>query len=464
MREKQAFRDFVSTAIEDPGLLNFKVHTMKRRRTASPPPPFDSGAAASRPILVHIKQQHKDPSLHDESDEAKVVWSQFNIVKTIRECVQRYGEGTPVVSEGCLKTATQSDVTPTLRRIGTEEFGGPLPPFESLSFLQRKALYEFGAAKCLFYAGELEALHAAISEEDRAEIDALTNGGLRIHTAATPSEKSFVLYQLTTRRERAAIDKVSELFADGRRVVLLVYGAFHDFGPLAMAKNFELVEVGIPPIPARAPAPRLHERSAAFSRGASERASSPPIMTDEEFEKRRRFNKKYELRFDLLKQNPELKEELERNRELYNAEYDRRRAAGMKPWNAPAPTDRPTSPDEELPSEDNSYDDSDDDSDDDGHLGISRLQKAQTKADLAELGVPLASLKELDKDARRLAVRRVYMALARTHHPDKGGSEDVFKRIDAAKTRLIGGKRAKINKRSSPKAQRRSPRLKRAKK
>jgi hypothetical protein len=444
-----------------------KQKTMKRSRSKSPQTRASGAAASSQRVLVHIKQQHKDPSVHDESDKEQVLWSQYNIIKSIRESLQRYGKDTPVMSEGFNKTATQSDVTALLRRIGTEEFRGPLPPFESLTFMQRNALYEFGAAQCLFYAGEFEALHASISKEEDDEIRALTHGGLRVHTAKTPSEKSYVLYQLTTRREIAAINKVSALFADGNRVVLLVYGAFHEFASLARKESIKLVEVGIPPFPARATPLQTARRCSperatplqTARRCSPERAtplqtargapakpraapSSPPKMTDEEFDKRKRFGKKYRFRSDLQALNPELKEELERNRVLYNAEYGRRSAAGMTPWE-PVPTDRPTSPDVELPSED----DTDEDSDEDGHLGIARLHRPQTKADLAVLGVSLAKLQELEsQDARRNAVRRAYMALALTHHPDKGGSEHVFKRIDAAKVRLIGGKRAKKSK------------------
>ena len=38
----------------------------------------------------------------------------------------------------------------------------------------------------------------------------------------------------------------------------------------------------------------------------------------------------------------------------------------------------------------------------------------------------------VDKDATQKEIRKAYMKLSRTHHPDKGGDEHKFKEISAA--------------------------------
>jgi len=195
--------------------------------------------------ILHVAQSHGDPvksfDEHIESDGLKVaiklldkiVQAQLKVVQTIKKY-----SNIPVVNEGCDRTLSHpltDDIAIQLSDVIKEIFPQGIPEkLDSLTYVQKRLLYDYGAPFLLFMLGQITTLYRSCDEDGE-----LAEAEKHLSSIKNDNYYNKLLDILDVPREKEAIQYAIEaIYLDNNKInttclpnrqVLLVYGSAHNF-------------------------------------------------------------------------------------------------------------------------------------------------------------------------------------------------------------------------------------------
>lgn len=225
------------------GLRNFDIPTPTALVVRMPqdrePPKAPSPTQATCEV-IHLGQAHAINGNPEPAFVSMVVKSQMNVANYLRK-----NKDTPIVLEGLTEHLTpelfekiKNSKSQNMVGITKTIFPEGLPTeLNKLSNLQREFLYEIGAAKTMWYLGEIKEVRRAIDPETSKKIDdEIIELGEKKYGKNWPrfvyadKELQSLIFE---RREEAALREVAELQGAGAKKVTVIFGQAHDFSPHA---------------------------------------------------------------------------------------------------------------------------------------------------------------------------------------------------------------------------------------
>jgi|LauGreDrversion4_2_1035121.scaffolds.fasta_scaffold380560_1 hypothetical protein len=219
--------------------------------------------------IYHLKQQHNLPFGIQATPEYKnnTVRSQMLLADFIKS-----HPGLPVLTEGLYEDQKFDESCSMMSSAMKTVFPEGIPDkFEDLTELQKDVLYDYGAARVLFFLQTIPAIYKSIHKDECEKIDREIEAG----------HYSLIFHA----RETEAISCVIEAArGTGQEGVILIFGGAHDFGEKCKAGGIELDEVDCrvlatapasPPFPTTDPDPATTTHSAGDTTGSH---ISDPVM------------------------------------------------------------------------------------------------------------------------------------------------------------------------------------------
>ena len=185
--------------------------------------------------VTHLGQLHAVPGKAPDNFVSSVISSQTEIVRFLRS-----NKDSAVVLEGLTESLTPalflqlSKQEPSIVGAAKLIFPKGIPESaKELTELQREFLYESGAARTMWYLGELKQVHKAITPEASEKIDAQVKklgedkyGKAWALAVEFDKELKALIFD---KRETAAFAEVASLRKDGAKAIILIFGQGHNF-------------------------------------------------------------------------------------------------------------------------------------------------------------------------------------------------------------------------------------------